>query len=127
MGLFFTKKKEQKYLEQISILEHKVEDLTQIVKTQELIRLRAENARLLEKEQSISKIHIKLRDVAYVEEENAIYVKYEPFSLKIMFNDKGGIIKNEMFCAINELRLLSFEDMKKIQAVLDKSKKLQIK
>lgn len=125
--MFFTKKKEQKYLDKISILEHKVEDLTQIIKTQELLKLRAENARLLEKEKNISKVHLKLKDIAYVEEENVILVKYEPFSLKIMFNDKGGIIKNETFYAINDLRLLSFEDMKKIQAVLDKTKSLQNK
>ena len=125
--MFFTKKKEKSYQEKIAALEHKVEDLTQIVKTQELIKLRAENARLLEKEKKIAQVHLKLKDIAYVEEENCVLVKYEPFSLKIMFNDKGGIIRNEMFCAINELRLLSFDDMKKIQALLDKSKTLQPK
>lgn len=125
--MFFTKKKEKSYQEKIAILEHKIEDLTQIVKTQELIKLRAENARLLEKEKKIAQVHLKLKDIAYVEEENCVLVKYEPFSLKVMFNDKGGIIRNEMFCAINELRLLSFDDMKKIQVVLDKSKAIQNK
>lgn len=125
--MFFTKKKEQKYLDKIDALKYEIEDLKQIVKTQELIKLRAENARLKELEKSIGLIHLKLKDVAYIEEENVVLVKYEPFSLKVMFNDKGGIIKNEMFCAINELRLLSFDDMKKIQAVLDKSKALQTK
>lgn len=125
--MFFTKKKEKAYQDKIAILEHKIEDLTQIVKTQELIKLRNENARLLEKEKAIANVHLKLKDIAYIEEENAILVKYEPFSLKLGFNDKGGIIRNEMFCAINELRLLSFDDMKKIQALLDNVKKLQNK
>lgn len=125
--MFFTKNKEKAYQEKISILEHKIEDLTQIVKTQELIKLRNENARLLEKEKAISNIHLKLKDIGYIEEENTILVKYEPFNLKINFNDKGGIIRNEMFCAINELRLLSFDDMKKIQVVLDNVKKIQNK
>ena len=125
--MFFTKKKEQKYLDKIDALKYELEDLKQIVKTQELMKLRAENARLKELEKSIGHVHIKLKDVAYLEEENVVLVKYEPFSLKVMFNDKGGIVKNDMFCAINELRLLSFDDMKKIQACLDKSKALQTK
>lgn len=125
--MFFTKKKEQKYLDKIDALSHELADLKQIVKTQELINLRAENARLKEMERNIGQVHIRLKDVAYIEEENAVLVKYEPFNLKVLFNDKGGIVRNEMFCAINELRLLSFNDMKKIQAVLDKSKALQTK
>ena len=125
--MFFTKKKEKEYLDKIDVLSHKVEDLTQIVKTQELLKLRAENARLKEKERSIGFVHLKLKDVAYIEETNSVLVKYDPFSLNISFNDKGGIVRNDMFCAINELRLLSYEDMKKIQTVLDKSKALQNK
>ena len=125
--MFFTKKKEQKYLDKIDALKYEIEDLKQIVKTQELMKLRAENARLKEIEKSIGLVHLKLKDVAYIEEDNSVLVKYEPFNLKILFNDKGHIIRNDMFCAINELRLLSFDDMKKIQAVLDKSKALQQK
>lgn len=125
--MFFTKSKEKKYIEEMSALKHEIEDLKQIIKTQELIKLRAENARLLEKEKNINLVHLKLKDIAYVEEENIILVKYEPFSLKIMFNDKGGIVRNDTFCAINELRLLSFDDMKKVQAVIDNTKKLQSK
>lgn len=125
--MFFTKKKEQEYQEQIAALAHEVADLKDIIKTQELIKLRSEVARLREKEKNINLVHLKLKDVAYIEEDNTVLVKYEPFSLKILFNDKGHIIRNDMFCAINELRLLSYEDMKKIQSCLDKSKAIQNK
>lgn len=125
--MFFTKKKEKEYQDKIATLSHEVAELKDIIKTQELLKLRAENARFKEMEKSIGLVHLKLKDIAYIEEDNSVLVKYEPFKLKIMFNDKGGIIRNEMFCAINELRLLSFDDMKKIQACLDKSKALQNK
>ena len=125
--MFFTKKKEREYQEQIANLSHEVADLKDIIKTQELLKLRSEVAILREKEKNISLIHLKLKDIAYIEEDNSVLVKYEPFNLKILFNDKGHIIRNDTFCAINELRLLSYDDMKKIQACLDKSKAIQNK
>ena len=71
----FTKKTKEQYDNEIALLKHEIADLREIIKTQELIKLRAENQRLKEKEQLISKVKFKLQDVAYLQEEDAILVK----------------------------------------------------
>ena len=121
--MFFGKKEREKYDNEIARLRHEIADLTQIVKTQELIKLRAENAKLKEKEQLISKIRFKLKDVAYLEEEGIVLVKYTIPNAKVPVNDKGELLKNDFFYAVNKLQLISFEDMKKISAVVDNIKK----
>jgi len=117
--MFITKKEKAKYVDEIATLKHEVAELKNIVKTQELIKLRNENARLKEKEQLISKIKFRLKDIAYLVEENEILAKYDVPALKISFNYDGKINKNDMFYAINKLQLISLEDMKKIQALID--------
>lgn len=119
----FTKKQKEKYDNQIALLEHEIQDLREIVKTQELIKLRAENALLKEKEQLISKIKFQLKDVAYLEEDGIVLVKYVIPNVKVPVNDKGEVLKNDFFYAVNKLQLISFEDMKKISAVVDNIKK----
>ena len=121
--MFFGKKQKEKYDNEIARLRHEIADLTQIIKTQELIKLRAENAKLKEKEQLISKIRFQLKDVAYLEEDGIVLVKYVIPNVKVPVNDKGEILKNDFFYAVNKLQLISFEDMKKISAVVDNIKK----
>lgn len=121
--MFLSKKEKEKYQKEIASLKHEVADLRDIVKTQELIKLRSENARLKEIEQLVHQIGFKLKDVAYLDEEDVVLVKYEMPYIKVGFNDKGEPIKNDMFYAINKLQLISMHDMKKIQAVLEEVKK----
>ena len=120
--MFITKKQKDKYTDEIAKLRHEIADLTNIVKTQELIRLRAENAKLREKEQLIGKIRIKLKSVAYLDLEGKILVKYEIPPVTVPVDEEGNVLKNDFFYAINKLQLLSFEDMKKISAVVDNIK-----
>ena len=121
--MFITKKEKQKYTDEIAKLRHEIAELTQIVKTQELIKLRAENARLKEKEQLINKIRFKLKSVAYLDLEGEILVKYEIPPVKVPVDGSGNVLKNDFFYAVNKLQLLSFDDMKKISAVVDNIKK----
>lgn len=118
----FTKKTKAQYDNEIALLKHEIEDLRQIIKTQELLKLRAENQRLKEKEQLISKVKFNLQDVAYLQEEDAILVKYKVPFIKVFFDEKNEIIKNDMFYAINKLQLISFDDMKKIQTLINEIK-----
>lgn len=123
--MFFTKKQKEKYEQEIANLRHEIAELSQIIKTQELLRLRAENERLKEKELLISKVKFKLKDVAYIEEDDFVLVKYEIPYAKVFFEADGQVKKNEFFYAINKLQLLPLEDMKKIQRVLDNVKSLK--
>ena len=107
----------------IASLSHELAELKEIVKTQELIRLRAENTRLKEKEQLISKIQLRVKSVSYIEEENKVLVKYDIPNIKINLDSENSPVKNDMFYAINFLQLIPFDDMKKIQAVFDEIKK----
>lgn len=125
--MFFTKKKEEKYKNEIATLKHEIADLRQTIVTQELIRLRSENLRLKEKEELLNKIKFRLKDVAYVEEDDAVLVKYSFPSVKVFFNEDGGPKRNELFYSINKLQLIPFNDMSKIQAVLDEVKLMKSK
>ena len=118
----FTKRQKKKYDDEIALLKHELEDLRQVIKTQELIKLRAENARLKEKEQLINKVRFMLKDIGYLEEENAILVKYKIPDIKVYINEENKPEKNEMFYAINRLQLISLQDMKKISAIIDNIK-----
>ena len=118
----FGKKEREKYDTEIARLKHEIEDLKQIIKTQELIKLREENARLKEKEQLISKIKFRLKDVAFLAEEGIVLVKYNIPNVKVLVSPEGKVLKNDFFYAVNKLQLIPFEDMKKISAVIDNIK-----
>jgi len=118
----FGKKEREKYDTEIARLKHEIEDLKQIIKTQELIKLREENARLKEKEQLISKIKFRLKDVAFLAEEGIVLVKYNIPNVKVPVSEDGKVLKNDFFYAVNKLQLIPFEDMKKISAVIDNIK-----
>ena len=123
--MFFTKKQKEKYEQEIADLKHEIAELSQIIKTQELLRLRAENARLKEREDLLKCVHIQLKDVAYIEEEGFILVKYTVPNQKVYVDGEGKITKNDFFYAINKLQLISLDDMKKIQKVVDFAKKVK--
>lgn len=118
----FTKKQKQAYDNEIALLKHEIEDLRQIIKTQELIKLRAENAKLKEKEILIGKVRFKLKSVAYLENDGIILVKYEIPPVKVPVNEEGKVQNNDFFYAVNKLQMISFDDMKKISAVIDNIK-----
>ena len=123
--MFFTKKKEEKYKQEIANLRHEIAELSQIIKTQELLRLRDENARLKEREELLKHVHIQIKDVAYVEEEGFILVKYMVPNQKVYVDREGKIAKNDTFFAINKLQLISLDDMKKVQKVVDFAKNIK--
>lgn len=123
--MFLTKKKEEKYVREIANLKHEIKELTDIVKTQELLKLREENRRLKEKESLISNVKFCLKSVGYIQEDDTLLVKYEIPNIKLGFDNDRNLIKNELFYSINKLQLISLKDMKKIQSALDEIKKIK--
>ena len=121
--MFITNKKKKEYEDELAKLRHKIEELTQIVKTQELLRLRAENERLKEKEKLMKNVHMKVKSVSYIPEDNIILVKYDIAPARVPVNEEGQVQKNDFFYAVNKLQLISFDDMSKIQAVINQLKK----
>ena len=111
-------KSQKKLDEQITHLRHEVSELKEIIKSEELIRLRNENAYLKERNELINHIKFKLKSVSYVPEENIILVKYDFPNIKIGLDSENKVIKNNMFFAINKLQLLPIEDLKKISVVV---------
>ena len=118
----FSKKKEQALNQEIDVLKHEISELREIVKTQELIKLRAENEQLREKSALIDKVRFSLKDVYYDTESGSMLVKYNFPSIRVYFNEDGSVQKNQLFIAINRLRLIPLEDMKKIQKCIDEVK-----
>lgn len=123
----FTKKKEEKLNNEISSLKAEINDLRNIVKTQELERLRQENAMLKEKEKLINNLkgRIRLKDVIFSEESNKVIVKYDlPYAYLDL--DADGNVAHfgdfNKFYSINALQLLGLKDLEKIQNLLKKVK-----
>ena len=121
----FGSKRNKELREQIDALKHELAELKQIIKTQELLRLRSENAALKEKEQLISKVHLHVKSYAFDEENNQYIVRYEVEPVVLNFTDEGELIKNEMFYAINFLRLIPVKEMGPLKESLDKAKAAQ--
>lgn len=121
--MFFGKKQKEEYDNKIALLTHELEDLRQIVKTQELLKLRAENERLKEKEKLISFVRFSLKDAVYLKEEGMLLVKYTVPPAKVMIDEEGNVTKNDFFYAINKLQLIPLEDMKKISNLIKEIKK----
>lgn len=108
--------------EEIDILKHEIADLKEIVKTQELLKLREENSRLKEYASQIGKVRLKLKDIRVDEMENEVRVRYEIPPLVLKIGSKNDLVRDEqfdIFYAINILRLLTFEDLAKVQKVIN--------
>ena len=118
----FGKKKEQALNQELDLLKHEIAELRGIIKTQELVKLRAENEQLREKSALIDKVRFSLKDVYYDSETGSLLVKYNFPNIRVYFNEDGTVQKNPLFIAINKLRLIPLEDMKKIQNCIDQVK-----
>lgn len=73
----------------------------------------------------INEIKFDLKNVSlFVNDYGSVGVKidYTLPSIKIGFDEEGKIIKNNRFVAINQLNLISLEDMKKISNKIEEAK-----
>lgn len=108
-------------------LQKSVDELSQIVKTRELERLRAESQKLKEIEELLSNVKFKVREVKAFEGEEVgktcIRIVYQLPTIILQMDDTGTVNKNDFFFSTNMLNMISFEDMKKIQDVIDANKK----
>ena len=107
-------------------LQQSVQELTNIVKTQELVRLREESKELKEIKEYLSHVQFKLKDVKAFEGEELgkinIRITYQLPVVTLTLDSEGNPNKDDFFYSSNILGLLSFEDMKKIQKVLETEK-----
>ena len=120
-----TKRKISALEKEIDILKHKNSELEQIIKTQELIRLREQKAVFEEQSQLLSQVKFHLKDIHLVEEDSGasyVIVKYDQPVLKLYFDADGNIIRNNMFYSINKLQMMPMDDLKKIKFKLDEIK-----
>lgn len=107
-------------------IENDVAELTKIVKTQELVRLRKANDDFKLQTELIKDIKFKVKSVKTIVNEYTglpvIQIQYEIPVVNVEIDEEGNPIKNKFFYATNYLEMISFEDMERIQQELDKSK-----
>lgn len=74
---------------------------------------------------SLSHIRLSVKSIKTYVDENArkiVAVTYEPITEHIIVYDDGEVFASDRFKAINDLNLISGEDMNKISIAIDKSK-----
>ena len=125
--MFIKKQEKEKINEQIATLKHELAELKEIVKTQELQKLRVENQKMKEKLQLLSNVHLHVKSYAYDPENNQFIVRYEVPALALDFNSDGELVRNEMFYSINALRLIPMDEMEGMQKALQRAKASQPK
>ena len=103
---------------QLEELRAQVERLTQIIETQELVRLRRDSEELKELKELLSYVKIKVKNVQYFKQDNTVQVRYELPFVNLKIDENGLPEKNNLFFSINALNLINIEDMKSIQKVL---------
>ncbi len=107
-------------------IEADVAELTNIVKTQELVRLRKVKDDYNLQLKLLQDIRFKVKSVkpGFNEETGlpTLKIVYEVPSVCLEFDEEGRPIKNDFFYASNFLDLISIEDMEKIQKEIDKIK-----
>ena len=104
---------------QIEELNKKVDNLTKIIETNELNRLRAESAELKEIKALLSNVAFKVKNVQYFKQDNTVQIRYELPVINLKIDEKGLPEKNNFFYSVNALNLINIEDMKRIQSILD--------
>lgn len=121
---WFKFKKKKKPIE---VLTEKVDELTKLIKTQELERLRNKSLRFDNFLEQSSHVAIKVKNARVFQDANTgedfVRIDYEVEPVNIHLDENGDIIKNERFIAMNLLNLVSIDDMEKIQKALDSLKK----
>lgn len=101
----------------IEELQKTVNELKEIVVTQELTRLRNINKDYKEQCELLSHIHLELKNVRTVERDDGSYyleVSYKTPVVHISFNEEGKLVRNDFFRSVNMLNLLSQEDTERI-------------
>lgn len=116
----FLSKKTKKRLDEI---QTSVDELTKIVKTQELERLRKESEELKNIKKLLSNIRLHVKKVEEVQDgdiQRKVKIVYELPIVILKYDDNGKLIKNNFFYSINALDLISYDDMKRISKILER-------
>lgn len=107
-------------------LESDLSELTRIVKNREYQELKRQSEDFSTVKNLLEQVKINVKEVKTVLDqdtmEDVVTVKYELPIVTVRFDENGDPLKNELFYALNALNLISYEDMEKIQKVLDKTK-----
>lgn len=108
-------------------IETDLAELTKIVKTQELTRLRKIKDDYNVQSELLKDIRFKVKTIKSVVNENTglpeLRIAYEVPVVCLEFDEEGKPIKNNFFYASNFLELISIEDMEKIQREIEKTQK----
>ena len=117
------------FKKKIAKLQASVDELTKIIKTRELVKLRRDSKELGELKELISHIKFKVKEVRAFEGEgisdsdkDVVRIIYQLPVIGLTIDDEGNPEKNDFFYATNMLDMISIEDMKKIQKVLNEEK-----
>ena len=113
----------KKLKKQIGDLQQNVEELTKIIKSQELVKLREESKRLNNTEELLSNLHLKLKNVQLFDDPDTfsqnVRVSLEIPAIIVKIDSDGNVVKNDQLRAINLLDLISLEDTMKIQKKIE--------
>lgn len=101
-----------------------VDELKDIIKSQELVKLREVQKNFVETKNDLQYIKMKVKTIKYSEELRKMTISYEIEPVELFIDDLGEPMQNQKFISINKLDMISFDDMKRIKKELSKIKPL---
>lgn len=117
-----------RYKKKIDTLTKKVDELTDIIKTNELVRLREESKDYKTVLALLKDVRLEIKSVRSVENQDgtdSIVVEYNTPSVVLTTRD-GETSTDKFLYAVNMLNLISMDDMEKIRKVINKVEKKQL-
>ena len=111
---------------QINVLTEKVNELTEIVITDELRFLKEEKKHFDEQTALLSDVKFRVKSVKVMEEDNSIVVVYQLPVITLKLDEQGNPIeKIPFFYAVNALGMVGVNDYEAIQNAINHVKKLK--
>lgn len=110
----------------LKIIDQKIDRLTELLESNEIKQLRLDSEELKKIKDLLAHVKFKIKEVRAVDNQNtggkSVIVTYELPRIVLELDENGNPNKNEFFYSVNMLNLVSFEDMMKVQKVLEKEK-----
>lgn len=111
-------------INKLNELELALKELSKLIETNELERLRKDSQELKQIKELLPNIHFEIDNIKTFNNENGKYVQvhYKMPIITLKMDSNGNMDYNPFFYATNFFYMISIEDMQKIQNAIEKLK-----
>lgn len=120
------RKRKRELNEKLLKIENSIQDLREFLANNQLQKLQQQSKKLLETEQLLKNVKIKVKNASYFEDDSGnkhLRVSYNMPTIIIDIDDNFNMSRNEMFRSVNLLDLVDANDWNIIQKEINKINK----